>query len=154
MTESTIWANRTNKGRVVYNRKMHAWTAKDVDRVVRKFSEQSEPDVLMMSQLADRVLYWVAQRLALDELAGFAAKVVVRLFNLVRGIRVAPEGDMPKILNPWDPWSDVEDQPAALDPDKILDRTAALQRIRLECVDMIATIDREVPPDGERTSGP
>ncbi len=33
---STVWHSKTNKGRVVYDRKPHAWNVKDVIRIARQ----------------------------------------------------------------------------------------------------------------------
>jgi hypothetical protein len=81
-----MWMEKTNKGRVVYDRKPHAWTSNDVERIVKSYTDNNEPEVPMLSDLADRILFFLARRLALDEAAGFVAKVVVRISDILRGI--------------------------------------------------------------------
>lgn len=123
---------------MVYNRKPHAWTERDVERVVRGFSENTETDVPMMSDLADRVLFWIARRIGLDEAAGFAAKVVIRLFDIVRGTSYEParrtarsSGIAPKIT--------VDARHPIYD-----DRTSNLRSLRDLCSSMIEYIDQEI----------
>ncbi len=130
---------------MVYNRKPHAWTERDVERVVRGFSENTETDVPMMSDLADRVLFWIARRLALDEAAGFAAKVVIRLFDIVRGTSYEParrtarsSGIAPKITVDEIDW-----MPGGLAAETD-DRTSNLRSLRDLCSSMIEYIDQEI----------
>lgn len=88
---STIWQHKTNRGRVIYDRKPHLWTDRDVERICKAFeAEQDFPDVPMMSDVADRILFWLARRLALDEAAGFVARVVVRIGDILRGFSNPP----------------------------------------------------------------
>jgi hypothetical protein len=88
----TLWAFKTNKGKVVYKRKPHVWTEKDIERIVKAYEAQETfPDVPMMSQLADRILFWIARRLGLDEAAGFVIRPVMRLYEILRGINSEPK---------------------------------------------------------------
>jgi len=82
----TYWLHNTNFGRVVYNRKLHPWTEKDIERIVRKYQENLEPEVLLMSDIADRMLFWLSRRLGLDEITYWVARRLVPLFLILQGV--------------------------------------------------------------------
>jgi hypothetical protein len=141
---STIWDHRTNKGRVVYDRKPHLWTDKDVERIVKAVVEDNGSDVLMMSEIADRLLFWLASKLGLAEAARFAAQVVVRLFDTARGMtyrngaRVTDFREQKALIA-------LEIEDAAPPVVEVYDRASALRQLKVECQSMIDWIDQEIP---------
>lgn len=141
---STIWQHKTNHGRVIYDRKPHAWTDRDVERIVKSFAKDNQSDVPMMSEIADRVIYWIAEKLSLTDVAGAALRVFIRLGNLIRGLPNPPEPRAAKTTAEEQDLLDwmTEQAGGILDPDP---RRAALLGIRDFCSSMIEYIDQEEP---------
>lgn len=140
----TIWQHKTNHGRVIYDRKPHAWTDRDVERIVKSFAKDNESDVPMMSEIADRVLYWIAEKLSLDDVAGAAARLFVRLGDLIRGFKNPPISRTARITTEEQDLLDwMSGQAGSIVP--VNERAAALLSIRDFCSSMIEYIDQEVP---------
>lgn len=75
----TNWRHKTQTGRIVYDRKPNWFNQKDIDRIVRRWTETENDEVLFMSDIADRILWWIALRIRLDVIVGWVAN---RLFNV------------------------------------------------------------------------
>lgn len=89
------WLHRTNEGRVVYDRKPHLWTEKDIERIVKSFQENQTEEVLFMSDIADRVIWWLGRRLGVDEVVAWATARIAALFLMIQGN--TPEFAQPRI---------------------------------------------------------
>lgn len=62
------WAHRTNRGRVLYDRRPHPFSRRDVNRIARKFVQTTErPDELQdwLFQLIVLLVEQVAKRLGI-----------------------------------------------------------------------------------------
>jgi hypothetical protein len=141
-----MWLDKTNKGKVVYKRKLHVWTQQDVERIVKAFSQTTESaDPMMMSELADKVLFWIAEKLSLDEAAGFAIRVVLRIFEIIRGTSVQKRLSVQPITTEEQELLDwmSEMSGGAESGGGELTRLEALSVIRQQCSSMIVYIDEE-----------
>lgn len=136
---SGYWFHRTNSGRVVYDRPINYFKERDIDRIVRKWTENQEPDVLFMSDIADRVLFAVARAVQLDRVTSWAANRLLQVIELIRG-NVAPRitKEEQELLD----W--MSEMAGAVAPAEDEDRAAALARIRTMSIALVEWIDSQI----------
>ena len=101
----TIWDKRTNKGRVVYHRKPHRWSDNDLTRITKAFAADNESEPAFMSDVADRMLFWLCSTLNPAGLALVASTVSLRLIDFVQGIAGYAAGrNVAKAATGWGTW--------------------------------------------------
>lgn len=146
-----MWREKTNRGRVVYNRKPHGWSEKDVERVVRGFTQSldANPDVPMMSDLADKVLFWIGDRLDVDGLVAAASTIVSRLVDWIQGnnVRNGSETRSRALTKEEQDLLDwMSEQAGAVRP-PVSSRQQNLVWIRNACSSIIEIINQEIPQE-------
>jgi hypothetical protein len=124
------WRHRTNAGRVVYDRPPKPFTERDIERIVNRWSVSEEPEVLFMSDIADRVLYGIARLLRADQVIGWIATRVFNISETTRqvstGVELSPRiTDREEALLAW------MSQQAALVSVNYLDESVPAQFARL-----------------------
>lgn len=145
-----IWVHRTKTGRVVYARKVHGFSQRDVERIVRKFIEEAETEPLMMSQIADRVLFWVGRRIGIFDFLEWSLPAVDRIFKQNRGELEEPQiveprrlpgpGSYPRFFPVLPSVSDVEEGKVEEE------RRDPKTQLRDLCETMIQWLDENPPP--------
>jgi hypothetical protein len=144
---SGYWFHRTNKGRVIYEREKHGFSEADISRIVRSWSDKQRPDVLMMSDIADRILFWIGRRLGLDEMLIWAGNRIPIILSFMKGL-VLPGDPFPKVTPNEQRLLDWMTNQAlrlaeGLAPGPAETRDQALQLARAQFQSMIDWIDTE-----------
>jgi hypothetical protein len=143
---SGYWQHRTNHGRVVYDRPLNTFKERDIQRIVDRWTASQEPGPLMMSTIADKVMFFIARRFALDEIAVWASERLVWLFDSLRGNLAprSPENPTPEELALLE-WMKIRAGQVAPGAPP---RAAALTRIRGQCTGTVEWIDSELNAEG------
>lgn len=125
------WRHKTNEGRVVYDRKPHMFGQKDIDRIVQGWTKNEDEEILFMSDIADRVLWWIGFRIPWQLLFGWIANRVFNISEFMRdqstGFAVGPRSTTTEAA--FEAW--MTEQADAVSPVAI-NETVSEQLSRLE----------------------
>lgn len=79
----TVWNKKTNRGRVVYDRKPHTWTIKDYNRVADAILVDMAGTSALQRFLEDASIWMLQRILSLIGIEDFAKIIYTYLLNLV-----------------------------------------------------------------------